>query len=59
MTAKRSLRLSVPDDMYREIEKYARLLNLPVAKCAAILMSFGVGALEAHADREAAKREVG
>lgn len=55
MTQNRSLRLSVPADMYTQIERIADTCGLSVAGAARFVVAFGLAAIDVHAEREIAK----
>jgi hypothetical protein len=49
----RSLRLSIPEVMYAEIEKLAKITSTSVAESARMVMGFGLAAVDALAEAEA------
>lgn len=58
MTAKRSLRLSVTDDLYRQIERTSRTCGISIAKAAVLHMAAGAELLDALSEENLRKAEL-
>lgn len=56
-TQTRSLRLSVPADMYAEIERLAKTCDISVAMAAKFVLAFGLAAIDVHTEREIARED--
>ncbi len=58
MTDNRQLRTTVTPELYAEVQRYARILDMSTARSAAFLLAWGVAFFEAWAELESRKPDM-